>query len=494
MEPDENTLYSYQYISTSSGGGYKLYVALEQTPPYYYEIGSLLGSSIAYVPSGGGGSGGGSGSSLFIGYSSIGCSNNIYANIGYDIKELDDGYLITGHSRCFLPIPFSAKVNFLTKINKDNSLSFVKTYSPSESGNFIYENSLGEFIIAGIVPGPGAGNDDIILMKFDSNLNYSGFSRRIHGSDKKAESLESFEKVNNGYLISCLSNVKTTILKINDVFNSIIFAKRINFGYEEHINKVEAEETLDGGYIVVADPINDNPLGMRYVLIISKISSDGTTIEWSKLFIDKNNGHLRLKTMLRDSNNNYIIGITGFSLNYMVLLKINSSGVVEWMKSLRGAGEFNLGITKIHEIPNGYIISASVCCVIGMGSYESILIKTDSNVNNVDWAKSIGTINREESKSVDFLSDGGYAMTGYVDNGKLMFAKFDSYGEIENCSNLNDISSYFYITDKINDVEVLNWLGTTTITDVASNYSLVSQNIQVEDYTASTTDYSFCSE
>jgi len=59
MEPDENTLYSYQYISTSSGGGYKLYVALEQTPPYYYEIGSLLGSLIAYTPPGSGGSSGG---------------------------------------------------------------------------------------------------------------------------------------------------------------------------------------------------------------------------------------------------------------------------------------------------------------------------------------------------------------------------------------------------------------------------------------------------
>ena len=49
-EPSSDILYSYQYVSTSSGQGYKIHADLETKEPY--EIGSLIGNKIVYWPPG----------------------------------------------------------------------------------------------------------------------------------------------------------------------------------------------------------------------------------------------------------------------------------------------------------------------------------------------------------------------------------------------------------------------------------------------------------
>ena len=136
------------------------------------------------------------------------------------------------------------------------------------------------------------------------------------------------------------------------------------------------------------------------------------------------------------------------------IVKLNSSGVMEWEKSYGGTGS-----EEAYEIQQttggGYIITgmsdSNNFFGSGFGNDDILVIKTDSN-GSVEWGKRFGTISSERGHSVKQTTDGNYIVTGFIGGGGTWVAKLDSSGNLyTNWSNVTFGGSQAYAVEETSD-------------------------------------------
>ena len=144
------------------------------------------------------------------------------------------------------------------------------------------------------------------------------------------------------------------------------------------------------------------------------IKTDGNGIEqWKHTFGE--NGYDYGESVEETNDGGYIIsGWTtsfGSGLEDIYLLKVNNTGIVEWGKTFGGVNnEQSFSIDKTND--GGYIITGSTNS--GNWSNKDVyLIKTDSQGDSL-WTKTYGGIYDDEGHSVQQTIDGGYIITGFI--------------------------------------------------------------------------------
>jgi len=121
------------------------------------------------------------------------------------------------------------------------------------------------------------------------------------------------------------------------------------------------------------------------------------------------------------SNDGDVSGNHGGS-DYWVV-KLNSSGDIEWQKCLGGTnsdgGIFNDYIYSIQQTSDGGFIMACETMsndgdVSGNhGSYDAWVVKLNS-LGDIEWQKCLGGTNRDIANSIQQTSDGGFIVAGYT--------------------------------------------------------------------------------
>jgi len=215
------------------------------------------------------------------------------------------------------------------------------------------------------------------------------------------------------------------------------------------------QQTSDGGYIVAGiSESNDFDVSGNhgwYDYWIVKLYSSGG-IEWQRSLGGSNGDYANSIQQTSDagyivagysaSNDSDVSGNHG-GLDYWVV-KLNSSGNLEWQRSLGGSlNDYAYSIDQTSD--GGYIITGESASNDGdvsgnNGSIDYWIVKLDSS-GEIEWQRSLGGSFDDVAESIQQTSDGGFIVAGYSasndgdvngnhGNGDYWVVKLDSSGSI----------------------------------------------------------------
>ncbi len=297
-----------------------------------------------------------------------------------DNSRLKQGF----KSFVWLAVMFQILVILLPSVAAADDALFITAVGggSNEEGYSVAQTSDGGYVVTGKSPSYGDADDDLLLIKFDSS-GAEEWTKTIGGTS-------------------------------TDVGYSVV-------------------QTFDGGYIVTGTTYGED---ISDDLLLVKFNSSGAA-EWTKTVGGTSTD--KSYSVVQTSDGGYVA--TGFTYRYggegiyVWLIKFNSSGAVEWIKTVGDTGSSDVGNSVAQTSDGGYIVTGSTTNSAGAGGTDVLLVKFNSS-GAVEWTKTVGGTSADVGNSVAQTSDGGYIVTGqsisYSGTGyDLLFVKFDSSGAEE---------------------------------------------------------------
>lgn len=316
-------------------------------------------------------------------YLAGGTSNDVF----YSVAQTNDGgYLAAGSTASFGV--GGAADGYLVKLSSNGALEWSRT-AGGTSGDYFYDaiqTSDGGFLAVGYTNGLGAGGtSDAYIVKYNSSATYD-WSRMLGGSTDEA-------------------------------FYSVT-------------------ETYDGGF-VVAGGGNLGAGGTDGYL--AKYTSGGT-LEWLKTAGGTSNDYFFSATQTYDGG--YIAA--GSTSSYVpvgseeaYVVKFNSSGGIEWSRTLDYAISDSLSFRDVIQAADGgYLAAASMSD--GTSFIDGgLFLKLDASGNS-SWFNSFSTGDLDGSAlySAVQAKDGGFVAFGEASGDEKWLVKTDSSGNIGSCGAL----------------------------------------------------------
>lgn len=168
---------------------------------------------------------------------------------------------------------------------------------------------------------------------------------------------------------------------------------------------------------------------VTFLLTTSVLQAQAPVIQWHKVYGGFNGDYAYSVRPTIDGG--YILAgstefegrhVAGYHGNAFIgdfwVIKLNADGELEWQRCI--GGTYLDGGSDIRQTPDGgYIVmghSASVECEIAgvKGSTDLWVVKL-SPKGNMEWQKHYGTTGTDYGSTIDYTSDGGYILSGYVD-------------------------------------------------------------------------------
>jgi hypothetical protein len=289
----------------------------------------------------------------------------------------------------------------------------------------------GGYILAGHTASFGVGENDVWLIKTDSNGNMQW--NKTYGG-VLSETVQYMIKVNNGYIILArtysFGEGDYDLWLIKTDFNGNLIWNR-TYGGPGTDWMWSIVETNDGGYTMVGRT-NSFGAGENDFWLI-KTNSEGL-LEWNKTI--GYTGDERARFLVNTQDGGYLLlGWTNSfgmgEVDYWVV-KTDSFGNPQWNKTYGGElGDRGITIAKTDD--NSYILAGSSSS-FGAGNSDIWLIKIDNSGNQL-WNKTYGGPEGESVRSIIKTDDGGYAFVGYTSSFGAgdqdgWFVKTDSTGNI----------------------------------------------------------------
>ena len=236
-----------------------------------------------------------------------------------------------------------------------------------------------------------------------------------------------------------------------------------NFDYGKSI-----QQTPDGGYIVggkssssiSGDKTESSHGGSDYWVL--KLNASGA-IEWQNTI--GGNGNDDFQSLQLTSDGGYILagysvsGISGdkseacFGEDDYWVVKINSSGIVEWENTIGGADNDQL-YSVCQTLDGGYLLGGYSESNIStdksqpcFGEFDYWVIKLNST-GVIEWEKTIGGSSFDQLRNVHQDSDGGYLLGGFSESGISGFKTEPAIG----------VNDYWIL--KLNNIGDISWQNT----------------------------------
>jgi len=188
------------------------------------------------------------------------------------------------------------------------------------------------------------------------------------------------------------------------------------------------EQTTDSGYIIAgySASTNGDATGNgnhgSYDYWIIKLSSTGT-IQWQKAY--GGSGEDDVNTVKQTADGGYIVAgslesndgeVTGNHGMYDGwVVKLDDTGAIQWQKTLGGSDmDFIYAATQTTDggyIAGGFTKSTDGDVTNALGAYDYWVVKL-SSAGAIQWQKSYGGTSDDEAYYIMQTSDGGYALTG----------------------------------------------------------------------------------
>lgn len=172
---------------------------------------------------------------------------------------------------------------------------------------------------------------------------------------------------------------------------------------------ISAEQTADGGYVVVGAA--GSPTENKASAYLIKTDDLGK-LQWSKTF--SNQDVTEANSVQQTSDGGYIIaGVTGASAgkSNVYLVKTDKNGQEQWSKTF-GSQDVNMGNSVQQTSDGGYIVAGTTGSSTD-NKASVYLIKTDTN-GVEQWSKTLGDQDVNEAFSIEQTTNGGYITAGTV--------------------------------------------------------------------------------
>ena len=231
-----------------------------------------------------------------------------------------------------------------------------------------------------------------------------------------------------------------------------------------------------------------SPLRNRF--FVSKLDAAFTQSQWQQAFINGNsNGDFASDVVVNSGGDVYATGQIVIGTDQIFVCKFNSSGTVQWQRSLGGAsnnGGGN-GITLDNVSGDIYVCAYNNAA----GSYDFIIAKYNSS-GVLQWQRRLGGIGFDVCQSIQLDNLGNFYICGYVWNGtsnSLLVAKLPGDGSGTGTYSVGGVSLTYAVsslTDAVTSFTTENpgifggaslSLQTPTVTDAAT--TLTSSVIQI---------------
>ena len=215
----------------------------------------------------------------------------------------------------------------------------------------------------------------------------------------------------DGYIITgytdTSSNSSDVFLIKTDINGDTLWTKIYSQINNDMGNSVQ--QTTDGGYIITGWT---NSYSNNYDILLIKTDDNGNLI-WTKTY-GGNYGDVG-RSVQQTSDEGYIITGTTHSSSYntdISLIKTNSYGDTLWTKTY-GNSNNDEGYSVQQTTDEGYIITGQTTS--SDGDMDLLLVKTDE-LGDTIWSKTYGGYGDDIGYSVQQTTDGGYIVTGFLEN------------------------------------------------------------------------------
>ncbi|MCD4707500.1 MAG: T9SS type A sorting domain-containing protein [Candidatus Sabulitectum sp.] len=186
------------------------------------------------------------------------------------------------------------------------------------------------------------------------------------------------------------------------------------YGGTETDKAWSVQQTTDGGYIM-AGYTESYGAGYQDAYLL-KTDSSGDTL-WTRTFGGATYDYGFSAQQTTDGG--YIL--SGWTWSYgpgyydVYLIKTDSSGDTLWTRTYGSPdpNEWEKGYSIQQTADGGYIIAG--CTEMGAGSYDVLLVKTDSS-GDTDWIRTYGGADEDKAWSVQQTLDGGYIIAGFTES------------------------------------------------------------------------------
>ncbi len=370
----------------------------------------------------------------------------------------------------------------IAKLNASGEPVWIKTLGGAA---YDYATSItampdGGFVVAGYTSSAGAGVDDALIVKLDSNGEPVWAKTLGSAAYDYAVSVTATSDGGvgiAGYIQNDAARTIDWLIAKLDANGNKVWMKRLNGAGSDVGTSIVA--TSDGGF-VVAGYTTSAGAGNQDFLIL-KLDSNGNKL-WARTVGGANNEQALLVTPTLDGG--YVVtGYTesaGVGDKDLLVVRLDGNGNKVWVKTLGGVGEDVA--YSIKTLSDGSFVVVGNTASAGAGGNDFLIAKLDANGNKV-WCRTLGGAGADTTFSVAASPDGGFAVVGRTNSAgggqrDVLIAKLDADGNIDGCSWLQEVTARFTQTTPT-WVSVINTL--LTLVEADASLVLADAGLIVQD-------------
>ena len=331
----------------------------------------------------------------------------------YSISQTTDGgYVVAGYTYSF----GAGNCDFLVlKLDPDGSIEWARTFGgwTVDWAYSIAQTSDGGYAVVGGTYSFGAGLDDFLVLKLDPDGSIE-WARTFGGKSGECDynyTCSIIQTNDAGYAVAGLTHSfgagqdDFLVFKL-DTDGSLAWAR--TFGGTDDDCAYSISQTTDGGY-VVAGSTESFGVGSTNFLIL-KLDPSGN-LSWAKTFGGVSRHEARSIIQTSDSGyavTGWIYGFGAGSSDFLVL-KLDPDGSIEWARTFGGTG-WDESVSVIQTVDGGYAVTGLTHSFsVGWGDF--LVLKLDPD-GSLEWAKTFGGTSYDYVYSIIQTTDGGYAVAG----------------------------------------------------------------------------------
>lgn len=345
------------------------------------------------------------------------------------IMTNDSGFAAAGYTYSFAA---GYEDMYIVKCTVSGSILWTKTIGGvnSDAARSIIQTSDGGYAIAGDTYDYSSTTADWLIIRLDAAGNIQ-WTRTINRA--AYDYACSIVQTNDGGF--AISGVSATggvfsgdmyVVKLSSAGNHL-WSKTYGGTHDEVAYTII--KTSDGGLAFAG---YSNSFGSYNVFNFIKTDSLGN-IQWNRLIGASGTGS-HIYSIKQTTDGGYVLAgehtPTGTGNYDMYIVKLNSSGTIEWTRTVIGTG-YDMANSVIQTIDGSYIL-AGYTNSYGAGGNDMYIAKLNS-IGVLQWSKTVGGTGDEQALYVVNSNDGGFITAGYTasfgSGGKDIFiVKFDAAG------------------------------------------------------------------